>query len=44
VHEARAKTLDLGCSSAIACDDKAVQIATAQIQRLAIGSSSQEKH
>jgi hypothetical protein len=33
----------LGCSSAIACEDKAVKIATAQIQRQAIGSSSQEK-
>ena len=43
MQDARATNLDLDCSSAIACEDKAVQIATAQIQRQAIGSSSQEK-
>jgi hypothetical protein len=43
VQDARATNLDLNCSSAIACEDKAVQIATAQIQRQAIGFSSQEK-
>jgi hypothetical protein len=43
VQDARATNLDLDCSSAIACEDKAVQIATAQIQWQAIGSSSREK-
>jgi hypothetical protein len=43
VHEARARNLDLGCSSALDCEHKPTQITRAKIQGLAIDLSSHDK-